>query len=185
MKAAGEIVCDNRQLFHPDALPSDMIDLVRVIQADALRHAIAICKSRGIPMKNAGYMTALDEVSVFLEAEAARIEKGTRMSESKLDFYNGIEWFACWLLDHAEGETISEEQLRPWAQMAWREYLKQQKPNTTPSALNVAREALMEVLEWMEEIEHAHKDDAGNWLWSKSGEMIITAALLAKGGKRE
>jgi hypothetical protein len=35
------------------------------------------------------------------------------------DFYQGIEWLACWLLDHAEGETITEEQLRPWAQKAW------------------------------------------------------------------
>jgi len=35
------------------------------------------------------------------------------------DFYQGVEWLACWLLDHAEGETITEEQLRPWAQKAW------------------------------------------------------------------
>ncbi len=33
----------------------------------------------------------------------------------KDDFYKGIEWFACWLLDNVEGEIITEEQLRPWA----------------------------------------------------------------------
>jgi hypothetical protein len=27
----------------------------------------------------------------------------------------GIEWMACWLLDHKEGETITEELLRQWA----------------------------------------------------------------------
>lgn len=40
------------------------------------------------------------------------------------DFYNGIEWLACWLLDNVEGETITEEQLRPWAAKAWAEHLK-------------------------------------------------------------
>ena len=40
------------------------------------------------------------------------------------DFYKGLEWFACWLLDHAEGETITEELLRPWAQQAWMKHLK-------------------------------------------------------------
>jgi len=39
------------------------------------------------------------------------------------DFYNGIEWLACWLLDNAEGETITEEQLRPWAVKAWEAHL--------------------------------------------------------------
>lgn len=37
-----------------------------------------------------------------------------------LDFYRGIEWFACWLLDNVEGETVTEEQLRSWAVEAWR-----------------------------------------------------------------
>lgn len=46
------------------------------------------------------------------------------MNREGSDFYNGIEWFACWLLDHAEGETITEEQLRPWAVEAWHEHLK-------------------------------------------------------------
>ena len=40
------------------------------------------------------------------------------------DFYNGVEWLACWLLDNVEGETITEEQLRPWAAKAWAEHLK-------------------------------------------------------------
>ena len=39
------------------------------------------------------------------------------------DFYGGIEWLACWLLDNVEGETITEEQLRPWAAKAWEAYL--------------------------------------------------------------
>jgi hypothetical protein len=43
------------------------------------------------------------------------------------DFYNGIEWLACWLLDNVEGEMISEEQLRPWAAKAWEAHLK--RPN--------------------------------------------------------
>lgn len=40
------------------------------------------------------------------------------------DFYSGIEWFACWLLDNAERETITEEQLRPWAAKAWQAHVK-------------------------------------------------------------
>lgn len=49
------------------------------------------------------------------------------------NFYNGIEWLACWLLDHAEGETITEEQLRSWAVEAWREHLKRQNdPDERP-----------------------------------------------------
>jgi len=39
------------------------------------------------------------------------------------DFYNGLEWLACWLLDNVEGETITEEQLRPWAIKAWEAHL--------------------------------------------------------------
>lgn len=41
------------------------------------------------------------------------------------DFYKGIEWFACWLLDNNEGETIYEERLRSWAADAWKAHLKQ------------------------------------------------------------
>lgn len=40
------------------------------------------------------------------------------------NFYRGVEYFACWLLDNVEGETITEEQLRPWAQQAWLERKK-------------------------------------------------------------
>jgi hypothetical protein len=46
------------------------------------------------------------------------------------DLYNGIEWLACWLLDNAEGETITEEQLRPWAARAWAAHLKRQNKKT-------------------------------------------------------
>ena len=42
------------------------------------------------------------------------------------EFYNGLEWFACWLLDHKEGDTITEELLRPWAYEAWKEHLVRQ-----------------------------------------------------------
>ena len=56
------------------------------------------------------------------------------------DFYNGIEWLACWLLDHAEGETITEEQLRPWAVAAWADHLKRanapgDRPEDKPNGL--------------------------------------------------
>lgn len=40
------------------------------------------------------------------------------------DFYNGVEWLACWLLDNREGEEITEEQLRGWAIEAWKAHLK-------------------------------------------------------------
>ncbi len=56
-------------------------------------------------------------------------------------FYGGIEWFACWLLDHAEGETISEEQLRPWAVQAWREHLKPATPPASGTQEGVTPEA--------------------------------------------
>jgi hypothetical protein len=36
-------------------------------------------------------------------------------------FYNGMEYFAAWLVDHAEGETITEELLREWAIKAWKQ----------------------------------------------------------------
>jgi hypothetical protein len=47
----------------------------------------------------------------------------TACSSVGSDFYQGIEWLACWLLDNVEGETITEEQLRPWAQKAWLAHL--------------------------------------------------------------
>ena len=47
------------------------------------------------------------------------------------DFYGGIEWFACWLLDYAEGETIAEEQLRPWAVRAWKKHFQRNKAGHT------------------------------------------------------
>ena len=59
-----------------------------------------------------------------------RIEKSTGPSAPAVvrprrgQFYQGVEWLACWLLDNAEGETITEEQLRPWAAKAWAEHLK-------------------------------------------------------------
>jgi len=52
------------------------------------------------------------------------------------DFYNGMEWFACWLLDNVEGETITEEQLRPWAAKAWEQHLA--RDIVAQSAVSVA-----------------------------------------------
>lgn len=46
------------------------------------------------------------------------------VSPRRGQFYKGIEWLACWLLDNVEGETVTEEQLRPWAIQAWKEHLK-------------------------------------------------------------
>ncbi len=42
------------------------------------------------------------------------------------EFYNGLEWLGAWLVDHAEGETITEELVRCLACEAWREHLKRQ-----------------------------------------------------------
>ena len=47
------------------------------------------------------------------------------------EYYQGIEWLACWLLDNAEGETITEESLRPWAVAAWHAHLKRQNDKLT------------------------------------------------------
>lgn len=58
------------------------------------------------------------------------------------DFYKGVEWLACWLLDNAEGETITEEQLRPWAVKAWEAHLKRQNaPHEARRAKGVNRAA--------------------------------------------
>lgn len=61
----------------------------------------------------------------IIDAELASdsLEQRARAAAIDVDFYNGIEWFACWLLDHREGETITEEQLRPWAVEAWKLHL--------------------------------------------------------------
>jgi hypothetical protein len=54
------------------------------------------------------------------------------VSPRRGQFYNGVEWLACWLLDNAEGETITEEQLRPWAAKAWEEHLKRANDQAQP-----------------------------------------------------
>lgn len=53
-------------------------------------------------------------------------------SGARGNFYRGIEWMACWLLDNAEGETISEEQLRSWAAKAWEAHLKRPNDQALP-----------------------------------------------------
>jgi hypothetical protein len=57
------------------------------------------------------------------EREALCPSDATTCSSVGGDFYKGIEWLACWLLDNCEGEEITEEQLRPWAQKAWLAHL--------------------------------------------------------------
>ena len=39
------------------------------------------------------------------------------------DFYQGMEWLGAWLIDHAEGEIVTEELAREWAAKAWLEHL--------------------------------------------------------------
>ena len=56
------------------------------------------------------------------KARASSLKRVVRPRRGQ--FYSGVEWLACWLLDNAEGETITEEQLRPWAAKAWSEHLK-------------------------------------------------------------
>lgn len=68
IKTAGEIVCDNREFFHPDAKPQAMIDLVRMIQANALRHAA------GIHMQHPP--SEHHECNKAILEEADRIEEG-------------------------------------------------------------------------------------------------------------
>ena len=64
MKTAGEIVCDNRELLHPEAKPQAMIDFVRMIQADAIRSVK--------PLLTGKVLT--DRLSIELAAK--QIEKG-------------------------------------------------------------------------------------------------------------
>lgn len=61
-------------------------------------------------------------------------EHDDRGEAPRCPVYDGIEWFACWLLDHAEGETITEELLRPWAMEARKAHLKRRNAQTQPSA---------------------------------------------------
>ena len=42
------------------------------------------------------------------------------------DFCSGIEWFGGWLVDNAEGETITEELLAMWASKAWQAHAEKQ-----------------------------------------------------------
>lgn len=83
------------------------------IKKAALRHGVAeIDPKKGWQWKDVAK----------LENEL-RAQRNTRIVYG--NFYKGIEWFACWLLDHVEGEEITEEQLRPWSVEAWNAHLKQ------------------------------------------------------------
>ena len=45
------------------------------------------------------------------------------------EFYLGLEWLGAWLVDHAEGETVSEELVVQWCNQAWAKHLL--KPNVS------------------------------------------------------
>lgn len=51
------------------------------------------------------------------ERDALLADKARLVPEG--DFYLGIEWLGCCLIDHCEGEVITEEQMRAWAVRAW------------------------------------------------------------------
>lgn len=67
--------------------------------------------------------TSADCPICFGQLERLCPSDATTCSSVGGDFYKGIEWLACWLLDNVEGEMITEEQLRPWAQKAWLAHL--------------------------------------------------------------
>lgn len=71
-------------------------------------------------------MDAIGPIEVLKQLDSLCPSDATACSAVGGDFYNGVEWLACWLLDNAEGETITEEQLRWWAAKAWEAHLKQQ-----------------------------------------------------------
>ena len=48
------------------------------------------------------------------------------------DFYNGIEWLGAWLVDHAEGETITEELVQHLCIQAWKGHLKRHNGRGEP-----------------------------------------------------
>jgi hypothetical protein len=81
----------------------------------------------GIAESEKGLNRLLEETraaSGTLRKEAEEMQNGKKAVGG---VYSGIEWMAAWLLDHAEGETVMEEQLRSWAVAAWTEHLQQQK----------------------------------------------------------
>ena len=57
------------------------------------------------------------------------VDAGSSGSAIGCEFYNGMEWLAAWLVDHAEGETVTEELARQWAVEAWQEHVRRQGPN--------------------------------------------------------
>lgn len=52
-------------------------------------------------------------------AEEGRELAATEPASTEGSFYDGIEWLAAWLVDHCEGETVTEELARRWAIDAW------------------------------------------------------------------
>ncbi len=47
-------------------------------------------------------------------------------------FYLGVEWLGAWLVDHCEGETVSEELVVKWCSVAWAAHiLRQNAKNET------------------------------------------------------
>ncbi len=53
----------------------DVMNAIREIQADALRHAAKICQSRMTTLKNNAYNLGCNECRIFIEAEAKKLEE--------------------------------------------------------------------------------------------------------------
>lgn len=70
-----------------------------------------------------------------LPTNSVAVSRPTRRGQ----FYNGIEWLACWLLDNTEGETITEQQLRTWATEAWLQYANKMKHVFNPTKTRNSR----------------------------------------------
>lgn len=47
-------------------------------------------------------------------------------SAARKNFARGLVWFAAWLLDNVEGDTVTEESLQQWGTEALREREKRQ-----------------------------------------------------------
>ena len=86
----------------------------RVAELESWPH----CEDCNFPLQDQGTPNGLVCLLCDANDKTAAFRK-----DAEAGAYKGIEWFACWLLDHAEGETITEEQLRPWAVEAWKAHL--------------------------------------------------------------
>lgn len=51
---------------------------------EGLKHAIAICDTRSLPMYNAGYKACAADIKIFLEASIERLERGEGMNSESV-----------------------------------------------------------------------------------------------------